>query len=204
MYLSRIKLNINEKATVKFLQSPQVAHATIEGAFDDSDRTRKLWRLDYYKGHPYVLLLSHNKPDLASFIEQFGYPDELQEIRDYQRLLDCLQMGQRYHFRLCANPVHSVSQGDDRRGKVMGHVTVAQQEKWLTDRSDRLGFALGEFTVVERHMKKFKRQNRFVTLSTAVYEGILEIQDINIFKETLVKGIGRAKSYGCGLLTLAK
>ena len=36
------------------------------------------------------------------------------------------------------------------------------------------------------------------------FEGILEISDEEVFKQTLVDGIGREKAYGCGLLTLAR
>ncbi len=204
MYLSRIKLNTSIRNTIKLLSSPQVAHAVVETSFSDDDQTRKLWRLDYYQGRPCILLLSQNKPDLQDFIEQFGYPAEQKEIYDYQRVLDILHNGQRYRFRLCANPVHSVKQEDGRRGKIYPHVTVAQQETWLSSKSQKLGFTLGPFTVVQRSIKKFTRQHKYVTLSMVNYEGILEISDVSVFKGTLVQGIGRAKSYGCGLLTLAR
>lgn len=204
MYLSRIKLNTSTRNTIKFFSSLQVAHAAIEAAFADTDNTRKLWRLDNYQGNPYVLLLSQNEPDLTSFIAQFGYPSEKGEIRNYQKILDLVQTGAEYRFRLCANPVRSIKQETAGRGKVTAHVTVAQQEDWLREKSERLGFEALQFAVVHRETKKFKRQSQYVTLSIATYEGVLKIKDEAVFRKTLVNGIGRAKSYGCGLLTLAK
>ena len=204
MYLSRIKLNINIRNTIKFISSPQVAHAVVEASFTDKDQSRKLWRLDYYRGHPYVLLVSQHKPDLGRFIEQFGYPGDRGEIREYQKVLDILKNGQQYKFRLCANPVYSVKQVEGERGKIVPHVTVGQQEEWLLSKSEGLGVTLVQFTVVQRGIKKFTRQHKYVTLSTAVYEGVLEIQEAELLKKTLINGIGRAKSYGCGLLTLAR
>ena len=155
MYLSRVKLNTNIRNTIKFLSSSQVAHASVEASFSDDDKTRKLWRLDYYNGNLYVLLLSHNKPNLNGLIEQFGYAGDQGEIRDYQKVLDVLINGQQYHFRLCANPVYSIKQGDNKRGKVVPHVTISQQEKWLNERSEELGFTLIEFMIVQRNIKKF-------------------------------------------------
>lgn len=40
-------------------------------------------------------------------------------------------------------------------------------------------------------------------LHTATFEGRLRITDPVVFTERLLGGIGPAKSYGCGLLTLA-
>ena len=49
MQLSRVKINTTKKKnTIKFLSSPQVIHASVEGCFADADTTRKLWRLDYF------------------------------------------------------------------------------------------------------------------------------------------------------------
>ena len=43
-----------------------------------------------------------------------------------------------------------------------------------------------------------------VSLYTVTYEGILKITDVGLFRETLLKGIGRGKAYGCGMLTVAR
>lgn len=42
-----------------------------------------------------------------------------------------------------------------------------------------------------------------MTLSTATSDGTLEVLDSQTLGTALVHGIGRAKGYGCGLLTLA-
>ena len=116
-----------------------------------------------------------------------------------------LSDGQQYRFRFCGNPVHSVvTKNRSGRGKVLPHITIAQQEDWLREKSVKAGFTLGEFAVVMRDIKKFSRQGKTVTLSMAVFEGILKITNATEFKAAMVAGIGRAKSYGCGLLTLAR
>ena len=83
-------------------------------------------------------------------------------------------------------------------------MTVRQQEAWLEEKCVKIGFLLDESIIVQRELKRFTRQGKYVTLHTAVYEGILTVCQADIFRETLVRGIGRAKSYGCGMLTLAR
>ena len=82
--------------------------------------------------------------------------------------------------------------------------------KWLIDRSEPHGFRILEseagqpdIAVKERHKEQFKRGDAIVTLVTAVFEGRLEVTDADRFRETLCQGVGRAKGFGCGLLTVA-
>ncbi|GHJ35401.1 type I-E CRISPR-associated protein Cas6/Cse3/CasE [Streptomyces sp. TS71-3] len=47
------------------------------------------------------------------------------------------------------------------------------------------------------------RTKKLVTLVTVTFDGRLEITDPDAMRRTLTQGIGRARAYGCGLLTLA-
>lgn len=194
------------------LSSPQKIHAAVENSFppDLPQNGRNLWRIDKLNNALYLLVLSSRKPDFTHIVEQFGWPDSEQgwETKDYDSLIQQISPGQRWQFRLRANPVHSVKQSDDKenksRGKVYAHVTIKQQEQWLSERAEKNGFILHSFAVVQQEMRKFQRNNKPVTLGIATFEGILEVKDKTLFIQTLTKGIGRAKAYGCGLLTIAK
>jgi CRISPR system Cascade subunit CasE len=41
-----------------------------------------------------------------------------------------------------------------------------------------------------------------VTIGTTVFEGLLRVTDADTFKFALINGIGRAKAYGCGFITI--
>lgn len=217
MYLSRIALNINRKDTISALNSPQKLHAAVESSFPPTDeqKARNLWRIDRLGNDIYLLVLSVRKPDFLHIIEQFGWPgsDQKWETKDYTIMLDRIQKGQVWQFRLRANPVHSVKMNSDtskqevnQRGKVYAHVTEEQQSKWLLDRAEKYGFALSKdsFRVVQRDIKRFKRNGKFITISVVTFEGSLEVTDESLFRSTLIHGIGREKAYGCGLLTIGK
>lgn len=199
------------------LASPQKLHAAVEGSFppDLLKKRRNLWRIDRLGNDLYLLVLSERKPDFLHIVEQFGWPGSEQrwETKSYTQLMERIETGQRWRFRLRANPIHSVkhiccSQKPEipRRGKVYAHVTVKQQEQWLLERAAKNGFSLqeGSFCVVQQEVWQFQRQRKPVTLGTATFEGILEVADTQLFLDALTCGIGRAKAYGCGLLTIAR
>lgn len=211
MYISRIALNTYRTKTMTALASPQVLHATVESSFPPGihKQGRNLWRVERLGDALYLLVLSSEKPDFSHIIDQFGWPNSEQtaETKDYSRLLNQIETGQLWRFRLRANPVHSAkTKGDLQRGKVYAHVTVKQQEQWLIERSEKYGFNIEKdsFRVVQREQQKFIKRGNRVFLGTATYEGVLKVLDAKLFKNTLVCGIGRAKAYGCGLLTVIK
>ncbi|HOF94612.1 MAG TPA: type I-E CRISPR-associated protein Cas6/Cse3/CasE [Clostridia bacterium] len=209
MYLSRIALDESRRATMRALNSPQIFHGAIESSLP-SDEQRSLWRLDRLHNKTYLLLLSGQKPELSLINEQFGFLGEegVQQSKAYEPFLAALKAGQAWRFRLCANPVRSSPKAGSR-GRVHAHVTQEQQRQWLLERAERNGFLLNEdgFDVVETKWLKFRKgeaKNTEVTLRLAAFEGMLTITDISLFKEALLNGIGRAKAYGCGLMTLAR
>lgn len=208
MYFSRIELNQQRRETLRALASPQIIHAAVEAGFSTANQAeeRILWRLDKLGHALYLMVLSSRRPDFTSTVEQFGWPvvEQTWETRNYDVLLERIEAGQRWQFRLCANPTKSIVGEKGQRGKVCG-LNQQEQHDWLTARMEKNGFLLvqDEFAVTQRTQQKFRRGNQTVTLSTACYEGVLTVNNVSLFQKALVCGIGRAKAYGCGLLTVA-
>lgn len=221
MYLTRMQINPRRRDAQRLLGSPQAMHAAVMAGFADARPTengRVLWRLDTHSNHRVLLfVVSPEQPDFTHLAEQAGWPTtETWETRPYEPLLNSLRAGQRWQFRLTANPVHHGRREGWNDTKPLAHVTVKQQEQWLIDRAERLGFRLvgsgepetgsGEFdlAVVDRTVRRFRRGDDRVSIGTATFDGQLEITDAQTLRHTLTFGVGRAKSYGCGLLTLAR
>ena len=206
MYLSRIKLDTSRTETMRGLASPSVFHGAIESA--DEERTRKLWRLDTLYGDQILLILSENRIDFSGVAEQFGY-DSSFESKLYDGLLERITNGSRWHFRLKANP--TVQKYDEKigRGKVLAHITTEYQSEWLKKQAEKNGFSLndGEWLVTGSRWYVFKknRNNRDrVKMLAATYEGVLTVTDADAFRTVLVKGIGREKAFGMGMLTVTR
>ena len=77
--------------------------------------------------------------------------------------------------------------------------------KFFLDRTEKNGFSADEdqVMIVERAYVNLKKHNkRPVRLVKVAYEGQLTIEDIDKFKDLLLKGFGKKKAYGFGLMTL--
>lgn len=216
MYLTRMHLNPARRQTRLLLASPQRMHAAVLCSFPPmqssaEDAGRVLWRVDETRSsHTIALWVSSPaRPDLTHLVEQAGWPtaNDPWQTQSLVPLLDRLQKGQEWVFRLTANPVRSVRPEGGGRGKRYGHVTVEQQEGWLRDRSAGAGFEVLLAGVTGRRQVSFTRRSdgaeRSVTFRQATFDGVLRVDDPTLLRDSLVSGIGRAKGYGCGLLTLA-
>lgn len=215
MYLSRFEINLARRAARDLMSSPQRLHAAVLAAFppgqDTATTGRLLWRVDPQPHSALLYLVSPHRPDLTHLVETVGWPTtQTWQTREYTPLLDSLASGDRYAFRLTANPVHSLTRGDGARGKRVAHLTAAQQTDWLLARTERCGFTIPDgvgkepdVAVHARRTHRFARQRHTVTLATATFQGHLRITDPDRMRQTLTRGIGPAKGYGCGLLTLA-
>ena len=204
MVLSRIALDITKRTTMLALQNPEMFHGAIEQAFEPRSG-RTLWRIDMLRGQYYILLLSETIPKLDALIKQFGTAAEA-ESRSYDTLLNRIENGSVWQFRLCANPTYSKPNASGR-GSVCAHKTVEHQRQWLKEQSQKHGFSVTDdaFTVVKNQWYSFgKSTGDKVKLLSVTYEGQLTITDSHAFCETLTHGLGRAKAYGMGLLTIAR
>ncbi|WP_431066567.1 type I-E CRISPR-associated protein Cas6/Cse3/CasE [Methylotuvimicrobium sp.] len=47
------------------------------------------------------------------------------------------------------------------------------------------------------------KEHHSVKVHTVLFDGILSITDADIFQTQVVRGIGPAKAFGCGLLSVA-
>lgn len=208
MYLTRMELDTEKRNTMKAMISPNLFHGAVEAAFPGK-RTRKLWRIDKIRNHCYMLLLSDREPLLDQAVKQFGIKGSMWETKNYDSLLDHIEQGTKWQFRLTANPTRCVKNETGKRGVVRAHNTPYFQKKWLMDRCKKWGFSVAEedFVIREARWQKFYKgeiRNYPITILSVTFEGILTISDSEIFKKTLTEGVGRGKAYGMGLLTVIK
>lgn len=219
MFLTRLTLDPVRRGARKLLASPHAMHAAVRYAFaapEDHDRpgARTLWRIDNTGGgEVHLYIASPGRPELSHLVAQAGRSDTEHgwTTRPYDGLLGSLQAGQRWGFRLTANPTHSGRKtADAKETQRFGRLRLPEQTDWLLGRAARCGFSIPpqqdgtpNLVVHRRRTLTFRRGAGTVTLTTATFDGLLEVTDPDAFRAALTQGIGHAKAYGCGLLTIA-
>jgi CRISPR system Cascade subunit CasE len=205
MYFTVIPLNVSRQETQKILSSPQVAHAAVLDSFPptvtDSERGRVLWRIDRGARHEVTLVIvSPDKPSPLHLVENAGWNNghEGYTSHDYQRVLDKIAAGDSFSFRVVANTTKCVQK------KRVGLYTEADQLQWITDRAEDLGFTMKTVRVTKVEPDSFSRDGKNLKFAKAQYDGVLEVTNQEKFLAALTNGIGRAKGYGNGLLTIAR
>ena len=204
MYISRVKLDTKLDSAKRAIASPQVLHAMLANCFKEKNRI--LWRLDNLLGSMCVLMVSEIPPDFSTLEPQVCGHGVQGETKDYSKFLSCIENGSKLQFRFRGNPVRNIPIKDGKRGRVSPHIGEKHKRQWLLNVAGKNGFLLddAQFQIVETGMRRFYKagNEQAVRISGTTYEGVLTVADSELFKDALCKGIGRAKAYGCGLMTV--
>jgi CRISPR system Cascade subunit CasE len=230
MYLTRFRINTARREARELLGSPHRMHAAVNMSFPDllprdGSGPRVLWRVDRNSAAEVLLfVVSPSRPDLTHLVEQAGWPAASEtpgwQTYDYGSFLGRITRGSTWSFRLTANPVHSIRRKEGEPTKRTAHITTRHQAAWLLSKQGDGGFEITtkgtdaqllehgdehQLVVRDRRDLQFAKasERRTVTLTAVTYDGRLTVTDPDVLRRTLTQGLGKAKAYGCGLMTLA-
>jgi CRISPR system Cascade subunit CasE len=220
MYLSRIHLNQQCKQARKDMSDPYQLHATLCRAFSPPEQKCPsgvfLWRHeieDRITGLSHILVQSLAIPDWTRIGVQ-GWLSNADPTIDLRKnlKLDSLKKGQRFRFRLRANPCVT------RSGKRLGLLRLDEQELWIERIGSRHGFSLPKLASFdfsdssptridvhisqERMLRGKRRSGDTISIFSVLYDGILVVTSPDDFQKSLKAGIGHGKSVGLGLLSV--
>jgi CRISPR system Cascade subunit CasE len=230
-YLSRIWINPLRTSGQRMLRNPQVLHAALLGGLSRQPvAERLLWRLESDSRHRLaVLVLTESAPSWEHVVEQAGWPgsDEAQaRVKPYEPLLSRLERGREFALRLKVNPVSSTrrpvkpSPAQQKslsrprpRGVRVAHRTAQQQTEWFMAHIQGWGFEVTDNDLGSPDLRLTARDSMVftkkpdsrdrVTLTTATFEGRVRVAEPDLARRSMLDGVGRARAYGCGLITLA-
>ncbi len=169
-------------------------------------RTREqsfLFRIDPLTGgRAMIVVQSALKPD---WDYAFQNASHLLAARPEVRLLDAnFHMHQHMLFRLRANPTRR----DKETRKRQGVLTEEKQREWLQRKGRAGGFEPVSVTVIDESFHRDFRTSEDgdrerMSHLVVRYDGVLKVTDPAAFRETIVTGVGSAKGFGFGLLSVA-
>lgn len=216
-FLSELAINVQSHEFRRDYANIHDMHRTVMRAYSEIVsgmparlHHKVLWRLDAAKNGYTQYVQSHGEPDWGNL--PAGLLVAPPEVRPLSPVLGAIAPGQKFSFRLLANATYSarIENGKDVR-KRRAHATPAAQIQWLIRRGERDGFVipttrLGEPDVTPSVVPTLigqKKECGKITVVPVRFDGHLIITDAKAFADAMINGVGRAKAYGCGLISLA-
>lgn len=181
------------------------------------------------RGTVTVYVQSSAEPDWL-FLRSLQYlRDKPDPPKNLAPVYEHFQVGQVLRFRLRANPSKRIAKPyngkDELKGKRVGLLSEREQIAWLMRKGqERLKDVPGGFEILTRPVPPNtigetgqlpcvtactegklagRRQQQALTHLAVRFDGLLRITDPHAFRQTLISGIGPAKAFGFGLLSLA-
>jgi len=203
MYITKLELNDRNRDVYRDLGNAHAFHQRIMQAFPDEQRenARADWNV-LFRQEPdsnVVLVQSEIAGDWDTLPE--GYLTNHQS-KPFNAEVIPLESGRVMQFRLKANP----SKRDNQTKKLIGMFHQSDQLTWLERQAYQHGFAVHGVDVIPTpNIFGVKTGGKApIRLVTVLYQGILQVSDPDRFLTAIQQGIGRGRSYGCGLLSIAK
>ncbi len=180
-----------------------------------------LFRVDHSSnGRSVILVQSAIIPDWAYAFQNTEFLAAPSQVRPFNPQFE---PGAHLRFRLLANPTKKIGtvQKSARtnpnpaepltKKQLNGHrrfVPNDQLDAWLESRAETSGFRiLHKEPVVPGYILALKNKDSEKGAGTrfrsALYSGVLSVEDPTAFRQTLIQGIGPAKAFGFGLLSVA-
>lgn len=207
MYLSRLILNPRARQVQAELGDRYQLHRTLASGFTEEayKAERLLYRLEVRQKAPYLQVLMQSET-LPQWSELAGKDYLLEPVQTRQFDLR-VSPGDRFVYRLVANPTRRLRAGE-QMGKRVPLYKYEGQSGWMQRKALEGGFQLHTLHVTnltdEYAYKVIGGVNRRITHHGVKFEGILSVLDAALFERCIRQGIGSAKGFGFGLLSIAR
>ena len=220
IYIYRLKFNLRSKRTWSLINQPYEMHRMISRAFSEDKEeyraARLLYRVEEHPEKGPQVIVQSKLPADWTLLEQEHFIDKLDSTQAEFSFAE----GRSLTFRLRANPCRFVK--GEKRGerapmwdkKPLGesveerdtriHKIEMEREAWMNKKAESSGFRIISLTVTPEGVSNPKQGANSLTLNSVMYEGVLRVTNSEIFLTALESGIGPAKGFGFGLLSLAR
>ena len=230
LFLSRLSLNPRSQQAISEIGHPYELHRTLSKAFppdtfhkerQDDDAAGLLFRVDGQTCADSVVVLIQSRiaPDWAylnDVKDTWGHAYLLRAPESRPFILK-LAAGQDLAFHLRANPTKRLGKSaGDNKGKRVGIYKEDEQLKWLEEKlqgNQGKGRAPSGFRLVRVQVSRdekiedkpaFNSARPALELLSVQFDGILKVENVALACQTIQRGIGSAKGFGFGLLSLAR
>jgi CRISPR system Cascade subunit CasE len=193
MKLSLIRLNPQNHWTQREMNDIWQMHRSVDSIFPEG---KAIYRAES-NPTPSIMALSDHAPNM-DYLNVKGWLDQSIErpVITADFTTDPAE-GTTWQFKMTANPSKRLTK------KRIGIYDEAEQLTWIKRIAGENGFSLIGCTVTaSKNHVGFKEGGTYVECLKTTFVGILRVTDQIQFRNALYNGIGHAKAWGCGLLTI--
>jgi CRISPR system Cascade subunit CasE len=210
MFLTKLTLDPTAYRPQRLLRDTQQLHAAISASFPGGEGGRVLWRFEPSRGGDIVILVASPRgPNDAELWERITTPDRA-ATRPYRKLLDRIEKGNHYKFRATLNPIrthngHHTPILDRQAQTSWAAQKLASNGATVLAHSADLDSDEPDLQITSIVHDRFTRRGSTapIELLKVTFDGSLQVSDPDALRHILCNGVGRAKGYGCGLITVA-
>jgi CRISPR system Cascade subunit CasE len=191
--------------------NPYRIHQRLSMAFDGKGLQRFLFRVEgpvmTRRGlRPRILVQSSQEPNWAAAFRNAPFLVVNEDLRT-KVFAPAFEVGQRFRFCLRANPTVKKKCDGKKNGTRLGIMSEEGKLEWFARKAQEAGFIPLEVVIVPGGLQHSRRSRQIdpephVHLAVT-FEGIIEVTDPVKLRAALENGIGSAKAYGFGLLSVA-
>lgn len=200
MVLSRLVLNLESRAVRRDVANPYEMHATLM-RLTEGVAGKPLWRFERQRGTdpPVLLLQSAAAPD-KSVLDEIDPGYVLAFESKENKLVNNLSPDDMLRFRVKANPTVT------RDRKRHGLVRYEDQVSWMERQLGKHGAVPMGIQVLDSKRASFRRNRGSppITIVGVVFDGLLKVADPEALRKSVTAGIGHARAFGFGLMTLGR
>ena len=204
MYLSRLTVSAS-RMTFMWISNPYRVHQRLRMGCQDDPHL--LFRIEENnQGVTQILVQSQNGPDWKKAFNEFPVLSIPPECKLF---LPKLSTGRSYRFRLLANPTvkKTIDSAGGQKKVRLGLLKEEAQRDWLQRKIEAAGGTVLASRTLPRGFqlsrKNSAKDETHQTHLAVLFEGILQVNDVTLLQSALETGVGSAKGYGFGLLSVA-
>ncbi|WP_419927242.1 type I-E CRISPR-associated protein Cas6/Cse3/CasE [Candidatus Poriferisocius sp.] len=204
--LSILEMNMRSRQCRVDSRNAYSMHRRVMSLFPkaDSGQARSefgvLWRIEPSES-PTLLIQSRGQPDFTRLPGEYGRF----RSKSIDRHLSSLERGHVVNYRAVVNPVRSSRAGGQNKQTA---IPFCEQAEWWQAREQRIGLTPLDAPVLTgqpaRNLYRDNGDRARVPIYSIRVDGIAEVVDADSLREAIEGGVGRAKAWGCGLLTVAR
>lgn len=204
MYVTRLFLNPRSQRVYRDTKDVVQLHRAVMSLFPDDVGSSPrhtlgvLHRLDV--GRTACLTVQSTvSPDFNSLPDKYFDPEHPKPvIEDVSKGRELLRPGDLCLFRLAGNTTKKVD------GKRVALRSEPDLMAWLERNANGSGFRVKNVRYTGLSVQTGAHANKSVILTGTRFDGLLEVVDSDLFRNALRAGIGPAKAFGYGLLSIRR